>query len=272
VALNAYITQVQDLLHDAGASFYPVALFTVVGGGTGYTAPVVSIGGTGTGATATATQIGGVVQSAITVTNAGLGYAAATTTVTITDPTGTGATATAVLGNLNQTSANQEVYPFSVVNPLVALTPGVSNILGIKQIAVSWGTMKPALGYRPWRLFNAYYRAANVGPGNLPVLWSQYGQGEAGSIFLYQIPSSALAMDWDCICEPLALAADTDPEALPAPFTDAVQYYATYLALLGAQRADDAEEMFNRYMRSLTNARATAQADIVSNYYNPMRY
>jgi hypothetical protein len=248
VALNAYITQVQDLLHDAGASFYPVASITRwinsarlkvaqrgqcirvlpggtvssitrTAGGTGYTAPVVSIGGTGTGATATATQIGGVVQSAITVTNAGLGYAAATTTVTITDPTGTGATATAVLGNLNQTSANQEVYPFSVVNPLVALTPG-----------------------------------------------------EAGSIFLYQIPSSALAMDWDCICEPLALAADTDPEALPAPFTDAVQYYATYLALLGAQRADDAEEMFNRYMRSLTNARATAQADIVSNYYNPMRY
>lgn len=227
MALNAYITQVQDLLHDAGASFYSVAAITRW------------------------------------INAARLKVAQKGQCIRVLPPSGAAQ---------NQTVALQEVYPFSAVNPFVQLTPGVSNILGVKQVAVSWGSMKPALGYSPWRLFNAYFRAANVGPGNLPVRWSQYGQGENGSIYLYQIPSSALPMDWDCICEPLALAADADPEAIPAPFTDAVQYYATYLAFLGAQRSQDAEEMHNRFERSLFLARATSQADVISEYYNPARY
>jgi hypothetical protein len=51
-------------------------------------------------------------------------------------------------------------------------------------------------------------------------------------------------MQWDTICSPVALVNDGTPEAIPYPFTDAVKYHATYLALLEAQRKDDAEGMF----------------------------
>jgi|SRR5579885_1773472 len=301
MALNGYISQVQQLVHDTAGSFYPVSLITgwinqarqrvaedgqcirvlppnsagvasvtIANGGTGYTsAPTVTFSGpaliNGVTAQGTATISGGSVAGVI-VTTAGSGYNMPPG-ITFSGGGGSGARATAVLGSGNFTVANQEVYSFATANAFVQQTAGVSGILSLKQVAVYWGNIKPPLNYCPWTLFNAKYRSWPL-VSNFPSVWSQYGQGENGTLYFWPIPSSVLGMDWDCICVPLALGSDSDPEAIPSPFTDAVQYYATYLAFLYGQRKQDAQLMMQMYQQRIRAARANSMRSLVTDYYN----
>lgn len=170
--------------------------------------------------------------------------------------------------NQNQTVASQQIYPFSTVNTLItAANPGVSGIAYVRQIAVSWGGMKPALVYKPWTSFNAELLSYATTVQGFPIAWSQYGQGAAGTVYLWPTPSSAQPMDWDCVCYPIALASDATVDAIPAPFDGAVQYYAAYLAYLFAQRGQDAEQMKQRYQARLINSRRVSGPMMTVNPY-----
>lgn len=297
MALNAYITAVQSLLHDASAVFYSVASITtfintarlqvaaegeccralpsptagvsgVTGlvGGSGFTAATVTFSAPQTaGVTATGTaSVGGGQVTGITIVLNGSGYNMPPS-ATITG-NGTGASATAVLQAANQTLVGQEVYPFAPVNAF--LPTGYASVLSVKSIAVPWGSLKPTLRWTDWGTFQAMYRAYSIGLQNYPQVWAQFGQGALGSIYLWPIPSQVLGMDWDCACLPIALASDTDPEAVPYPFTDAIPFYAAYLAFLNAQRSADADMMFKRYSMYMQRARAFSMQSMVPNYYD----
>ena len=74
-------------------------------------------------------------------------------------------------------------------------------------------------------------------------------------------------MDWDCYCTPIVLVDDTTAEAIPYPWTDAVPYYAAYLAYLDAQRADDSDRMFKQYEMFMKRARNMSETPFVPDYY-----
>lgn len=298
MALNAYISDVQGLLHDTGASFYPVSLitgwindarqqvakntecirvlppnsagvasFTGLVGGTGYSiAPTVTLSAPqllgGVQATAHATVSGGAVN-AVVLDIAGSGYVLPPT-VTFGGP-GSNAAATAVLSPAVFTVANQEVYSFAAFNTFVQQTAGVSGILALKQVAVFWGNVKPPLNFKPFTWFNAYRRSWPIF-SNWPCEWSQYGQGQSGTFYLWPVPVQVLGMDLDCICVPIALATDSDPEAIPAPWTDAVKYYAAYRAYLYAQRYDDADRMMGYYAGAIGKDRASVMRSLTTTY------
>ncbi len=239
--------------------------------GSGYTTATVTIsapGAFGVGfvtATATANIVAGAITS-YTITNAGSGYIAAPT-VTITGD-GTGATATASISSFLGTVVSQEVYAFSTANALLtAANPGIESIIAVQSVAVSWGAMKPTLEWRDWSSFQAYLRSYNVGTQNYPAVWSQYGRGKSGSIYLWPIPSIIAQMDWDCYCDPITLTSDSDTEALPYPWTDAVQFLAAFYAYNNAQRATDASRMTAEYKRFLRENEAYAQASMVPSFY-----
>lgn len=301
--LDKYILQTRRLLHDAGADFYSDFDLTAdvnearqqvaaegqcirvlppaTGGvlsiaplvtGSGYSSATVTIGApnliTGVQATATANIVAGAITS-YTITNPGSGYYIVPL-VTITG-NGTGATAVATLTAFNAVVPNQEVYTFAQANVFVTQTPGVRAVLDVQQVAVYWGNLKPALEYKPWTQFNAYMRAWPQF-SNLPAVWSKYGQGENGSVYWWPLPVQVLGMDWDCICEPIDLLTDDTIEAIPAPWTNAVQYYACYLALLGAQRHEEANAMFGFYIRQMQRARAFSQRILVQRPYGVGTY
>lgn len=294
--LATYQTQVRRLLHDATAAFYtdadltayiniarnqiaaqgecvrvltpvsgPIASVTVTTGGSGYTAPTVTFTGTGAGATGTVSQVGGVVTS-ITVTTPGARYQQPVN-VTISDPTGQGAAAQAVIPNISNTVVGQEVYTFASVNPIVVLTPGVAAIVKVNTVAISWGTLKPALRMWTWNDFQAFFRSYNTSLQNWPSDCAMFGQGAAGSIYLFPLPSQITAMEWDCVCTPLTLVDDSTPEAIPFPWTDAIQFYAAYLALSNAQREAGADRMLKIYDQMMRTARKQAEAPFVPDAY-----
>lgn len=265
----AQATQCVRVLPPSSGSF---ASLRPVPGGTGYTAPTVIISppdAIGTGfvqATATATVALGVI-TAFTITNAGTGYVQPT--VTINDTTGVGAVAVPTLTAFAAAIAGQEVYTFASLSALVqANIPGVANVVAVQSVAVSWGSWKPMMRNIPsWSAFQAYCRAWDIGQQNYPTVWSQYGQGENGSFYIFPIPSILSQMDVDCYCTPIDLMLDTDVEAIPHPYTEAVPWYAAFLAYLSAQNQDAAAGMLANYKSNLAEARMFASPAIVPDFY-----
>lgn len=299
MALTSYQTQVQRLLHDANATYYSLSDITayintargqislegqcvraLISGyvssvavnavGSGYTSPTVVFSGSGTGATATATLSGGTITN-VTVVSTGSGYDA-TTTATISDPTGTGCTLTVTMAGTNLTVVGQEVYTFASRAPQAQLVSGVQGILGVISVAVSWGSMKPLLRQEIWTRFQAYYRSYSTGLQSWPTIWSQYAQGVNGSMYVWPLPSQVVSMDWDCFCRPLDLVDGNTPEAIPYPWTDAVQYYAAMLAFDNSQRATDADRMQTQYTKYMKRARAMSEPELPPDPYYADEY
>ena len=165
---------------------------------------------------------------------------------------------------LFQTVVGQETYAY----PTAAwVSQGYQQVVQVKSISVNWGGI---LGTNNLQLEKASFTNYNAILGyygqNLlsqPAVWVQYGT----NVKMRPIPSAAYPMQWDCICQPIILTTDTDPEVIPYPFSNAIKYYAAYLALLGAQREKDAENMLKRYDRSHANSRASVARTIVPNVY-----
>lgn len=301
--LSEYLTQTRSLLNDPSGNFYSTAnltrwinlarkkvaqdaqcvrliprssaaiqSITVTAGGSGYTTATVTISAPsayGVGfvqATATATVLAGVV-TAISVTNAGSGYLTGAT-VTISGD-GSGATATPVLQSYLSTVASQEVYQFSTANAILqSQTSGVSQVIGVQSVAVSWGASKPVLGGPyPWSSFQAYVRSLNIVSQNYPRIWSQYGQGVNGSIYLFPVPANAAQMEWDCYCTPADLTSDASVDLVPYPWTEVVPYYAMYNAYLNAQRRDDAMQALADYKRLVIEGRVSTTPSVVPDFY-----
>ena len=256
-----------------------ITALAIVSGGT-FTnngTATVTVVGSGQQAFATGT-ISGNTLTAITLTNGGWGYITGTsTTLSFLDPMGVApSVAPSITITINQsltTNAGQEVYQFSTANTLAqaqTLLPGVSQVLGLFSVSIAWGAnaaMKPTLDYKTWSEFQAYYRSYNLGLQNYPTIWSQYGFGVTGSIYLWPQPSQPSQMDWDAYCLPVALVDDTTAEAIPYPWTAAVPYYAAELAYRDAQRTDDADKVHAEYERRVEEATVMSTPPVVETYY-----
>lgn len=302
MALNAYISATQRLIHDASNQFWSTAditayinegrakiaamgqcvrvlpptsggigSVTMVTAGTGYIGiPTVTAVGLGSGFTATAVMSGQTVAS-VTVNTPGTGYFPQSTSIVFT-PTngGINATATPNISNVNQTVINQEVYTFAAVNPLVQLTSGVGSILAVQGVSVSWGQgMKPTLFSWDWGSFQARLRSYSFGLTGYPSTAAQFAQGVAGSIYLWPIPSGVFAMDWDCICLPVDLVTDATPEAIPYPWTAAVSYYAAMMCFKNsAQFQLAAPAMKQDFDEKMAEARAFSDPGMIPTYYD----
>jgi hypothetical protein len=302
MALTAYLTATQDLLHDPNATYFSTASLTryiniargriagkgqcvrvLLSGGTitalainsagsGYSGTAtVSITGSGQQASATATIGGGSIAS-VTLVNGGWGFVTGTsTTVTAAGSTGgTNATFTTTIDNSLTTIPGQEIYKFSTANTLAQTVSGVGQVIGVFSVSVAWGAnaaMKPTLGQKTWTEFQAYYRSYNSGMLNYPTIWAQYAQGVIGSIYVWPIPSQYSQMDWDCYCLPIALVDDTTAEAIPYPWTDCIPYYAAMLAYRDAQRKDDADRLEKEFEMYLKEATAMSQPPQIQDYY-----
>ncbi|HSV26164.1 MAG TPA: hypothetical protein VLJ17_24460 [Xanthobacteraceae bacterium] len=175
-------------------------------------------------------------------------------------------------------------YPFSAIQfgGSPAQT-GIQGTLNVRRVGQQIG-VGPGLKFlfvRSWEWFDHYHLNSpnpQVGP---PVRWAQFGQGGSGtgsitgigagtavlsgSLLIDPIPDIQYTLSVDCVCYPQALAADTDIEAIPYLFTDAVPFFAAYYALLSAQtnaRLADAERYFGHYETFVERARKATNSSV----------
>ena len=163
------------------------------------------------------------------------------------------------------TTANVNSYPFS---SFTGLPSGVLGPINCRMITVAVSGGRAFLDFRPWEWFNRYLLATTSTPNARPSIWTQYGQGLAGSLFVSATPDTTYNLTIDTACLPITLIDDTTPEAIPYPWTDAVPFFAAYYAYMSAQRTQDAEQMFKRYEEFTTRARMMSTPDINPSQFN----
>lgn len=178
------------------------------------------------------------------------------------------------VGTLSLVAA-QQVYRF---DSILTGGNGISFPINVRTMWYGVGTGQVWIRPRPWPWFSLYQLnnpAPTPGP---PKIWSQYAQGVKGTFYVAPVPDQAYSILADCICYPDPLAADTDFEAIPYLWTDAIPFYAAYLALLTMQTqsaAAEADKMFGKYQEYVARARQAATPPVLPTIYaqspNPVR-
>jgi hypothetical protein len=237
----------------------PIVTASVVTGGHSYSnTPTISItppdfpSGTGAfpnGAQATASAI---VQSgtiaAVDITYGGDGYFQPIVSG-ITDASGTGASITLQTGPINTLNVGQEVYNFSDI--YLGANPGVKSIFAIRSVSVIYANYRYSLPKYDFTTYQSMIRQYPYQYQYVPTFCSQFGQGVAGSLYMYPLPSETYQYEVDCYCLPQDLKTNQDYEAVPDPWTDAVSYFATHLSYLELQNYNAAKMYKDLYNEEL---------------------
>jgi len=162
----------------------------------------------------------------------------------------------------------QEKYPYSMaLAQIQAAYAGIEYVHDVTSVAVSWGSMRPALEFQAWEDFQAYCRSYKFLVTSYPLIWSNDGDGADANLWMFPVPCQNLEMEWQCTCSPLPLVTNSDYDAIPSPFTNSVKYYAAYLAYLGRQNYGQAETMLDLCNRSIRVARGATDRGRVSSWY-----
>lgn len=178
------------------------------------------------------------------------------------------------------TIAGQRAYNFSTIELGTPSLNGIQGAIHVRRIQYNVGTGQKWIKGKSWEWFD-FQRFNNPVPqSGPPNEWAQYAQGSAGmgsitgegsgslaggSFYIDPLPDIVYTLNCDCVCYPIALAADTDYEAIPYLWTDAVPYFAAYLALMSAQtntRMEQAQRYFQLYQMFVQRARGSANPSI----------
>ena len=185
-------------------------------------------------------------------------------------------------------SVGANAYPFSAITLTGASAAGISGVLDAETLWYQVGQGQKWIRPRPWPWFARYELSNPVPPSGPPAVWSQFGQGAAaqssplpvggGSLYISPLPDIAYTVPVDAVCYPIPLVDDTTPEAIPYLWTDAVPYFAAYLALMAAQtnsRIEQAKTMFGLYEEFVARARRASTPMVLPGIYpqqsNPTR-
>lgn len=183
------------------------------------------------------------------------------------------------IGTYTLTTGSQGPYPFSgIVLPGSSATTGVQSVLKVRQQWYLVGDGQLWFRGRSWPWFTTYFMNSAVITNGPPKAWAQYGEGANGTLYVAVTPDQDYTIQADCVCLPVPLVTDATVEALPAPWTVAIPYFAAYLALLSAQTsagAQGAQQMLQLYEQFASGARRQATPDVMPTNFpgqpNPVR-
>lgn len=126
--------------------------------------------------------------------------------------------------------------------PAISVTGiGFGSVIAVRSGYIGSAPME----VRQWEWFAQYYLPdASTGT---PTIMAQQGQGASGTLVLWKTPNASFTLTLDVVCLPAPLVDDTTAETIPQLWTDAVPFYAAWLAMQSLQRQADAEMMLKRY-------------------------
>lgn len=141
---------------------------------------------------------------------------------------------------------------------------GYSTALNIRTVSVLIGLRQAVLEGRPWVWFKNYYlNGAPSTATGVPTVWAQLKQGTTGDLHFSPAADVAYSLLVEASFLPAVLVSDADPEVIAYPWTDAICYYAAYLAYLNAQKPEGAARMLQQYRQYLQFARTGITPDVL---------
>lgn len=182
----------------------------------------------------------------------------------MTSATGNGATFTCNVSGISQTTTNQEVYAFSAfTNP----KPGYGPIIAVRGVSLIYANYRYSIPIYDFSTYQAFIRQYPRQYFFVPTMGAQFGQGAAGSLFLYPIASQSYSMEWDCTFLPADLNTNLDPEAIPLPWTDAVPMLAAWYCFTELQNYNAAAYHLSIYEKFLSRFSFAARPGRAVNRY-----
>lgn len=176
-----------------------------------------------------------------------------------------------VMGSLTLTIGSNGPYPFSGIAIPNAATLGIAGVLSVREAWYQVASGQKRITPRGFEWFGLYELNTPVPVSGPPRTMAQFGQGVLGSLYFSPVPDLAYVVPLDCTAYPAPLALDTDPEAIPALWTYAVPYYATYLAMLSMETGGataEADKMLKRFNDYVALARGSANSSTLP-FQNP---
>ena len=176
------------------------------------------------------------------------------------------------------TLAGVEKYSYGYAVPfLKANNAGVKGIVDVISVSVSWGGDRPSLNWLPFDELEAYARSYNIGVFSYPFLWSTFGSGSKGQVWIFPVPQitqsgfaqqgAAGEMEWQVTCLPSDLNTSSDYEAIPESVCDAIPFLAAHYAFLGSQRYSTAAVMKSLYEERLVISNTAGDRGKSDSYY-----
>ena len=233
-----------------------IATIPVSAGGSGYTdPPTVLITGNGSGADAHAVLTAGVVTS-IVVDSGGTGYTSATATLAAI---GSGATATATVtsGVVTGITVNAQGTLYNSA-PAVSFSGGggsgaaatayilTASTVDLINPMIIWGSQRIPLAGKAFTDLNAAARVWTT-YRQRPGIWAMYG---TGGICVAPVPDQAYQFDADTVILPTVLTGSLQGPLI-SPATEAVPYWASYLAKLNEKQFEEADAFKTLYYQQV---------------------
>jgi hypothetical protein len=168
------------------------------------------------------------------------------------------------------------LYSFAATFPKPQSGSGASaqaiclrNVLDVFSASMIWGNLRPALGWMPFSVFQAYARANIANPQGQPSIWTTHW--ENGLFYVYQIPNQLYGLELDCVCLPDPLVNTTDIDTqIPEPMSDVVEFYAAHLCMLKLQQYQQSDYFEKKYERRRAEIQATRSTMKRWNIYSAM--
>lgn len=155
-------------------------------------------------------------------------------------------------GGLSTVNGQQTYALSALAAPDAGLLAAV-NVRSVRSVIAGSGALLEAY---PWPKFNAYQLTGlNYSAAGVPGIWSMQNQGATGSLWFSPTPNGTVAMAVEAAWVPIPLVNDATEEVLGYPWTDAVPYFAAYLAYENSQRSADADKMLKLFNAFVTAAR-----------------
>lgn len=157
-------------------------------------------------------------------------------------------------------SAASQQYTFSTI--AIPANQGIQGYLNARQISYAVGSGQAALHTRAFPYFNTYILSQVAPDPGPPAVWSQFGQGAAGTIFL-NLLDGGYVLSLDMVAYPIPLTVDSDVDAIPYQWSDAVPFFAAYFAALAIGDSERAKRMYEEYGKFLSIARGSATPSVL---------
>ncbi len=167
-----------------------------------------------------------------------------------------------VLAPLNVSGGTQQ-YNFSSI---ALSTTGVQGVLHVRQINYTVASGQKPLHVRSWPYFQQYYLGQPVPTASEPNTWSQYGQGTLGSLYVNLLDADYV-LTCDTVCYPANMTTDSSTEVIPYEWTDAVPYFAAYVAAQSVGDMDKAEKWSAEYEKFVARGRGYATPAVLPHSY-----
>ncbi len=170
---------------------------------------------------------------------------------------------------------NTNTYPTLTLNsgqesynlPTYLPTPFNTTYVDVMGITVLVNNERYRMQDVPYTEMDAFMRGW-VNYVDWPIAMSRVG---ANTINIAYVPNQTYNCEFDLAINPNALVLDTDPEQIPQPFQEPVQYYAAYKAKIRMQAHGEAMFFFKQYEEILKRCCKAWRTRIIRNPYMSRR-